>query len=117
MTTRRRKKWTALASRAVVTAAAVSALALQGAGIGSASAPPVLSFDPWPGGLTVHIRDQGGASTWCIYTADWYQSPRFPLKAKQTYDLVIVPSFPENRLWDVRVKCDDGNGTRTTYFY
>jgi hypothetical protein len=111
------KKRTALAFRTVVTAAAVSALALQGAGIGNASASPSLSFDPWPGGLTVHIQERGGASTWCTYTADWYQSPRFPLKAFQTYDLVIVPSFPENRMWDVSVKCDAGNNTHTTYFY
>lgn len=117
MTTFGSKRWAAFAGRAVVITAATSALALQGTGIGNASAPPVLSWDPWPGGLTVHIRDQSGGSTWCTYTADWYQSPRFPLKAMQTYDLVIVPSFPENRVWDVRVRCDDGNGTSTRYFY
>jgi len=117
MTTRSTKKWATLARQAVVTAAAVSALVLQGAGTAVASAPPELSWDPWPGGLTVHIRDRGGASTWCTYTADWYQSPRFRLEAFQTYELVIVPSIPEYRMWDVGVRCDDGNGTRTRTFY
>ena len=117
MTTVSSKRWAALARRAVVTTVAI------GAGVAG-------------GGNRERIRTAGaqlGTPGRAVFTSTFetkvagrpgartprtrYQSPRFPLKAMQTYDLVIVPSFPENRVWDVRVRCDDGNGTRTSYFY
>jgi hypothetical protein len=102
-------------TRAIVAGAAVPALLVSGAGTAHASVLDV-SLDPWPGGLTVHVRHASPMSNWCTYTADWYQSPRFHL-VSGAYDLVIFPSVPENRNWDVRVACDDGAVVRMTKFY
>jgi hypothetical protein len=82
-----------------------------------APAGPVLSWTPRPGSLTVHITDKSGTSSVCTYTADWFRSLPFPLKANSTFDLLIAPSVPENRTWNVNVNCDNGTSTRTTHFY
>lgn len=116
MHTRKRTTLAALCLRGSLVAAAVPALLLAGGGTAHASSLDI-DLDPWPGGLTVHIENQGQESTWCTYTADWYQSPRFHLQARQTYDLVIVPSVPEFRNWDIAVKCDNGQSLRQKVFY
>jgi hypothetical protein len=78
---------------------------------------PSLSWTQWPGGLTVHITDRSGIASWCTYATEQYLSPQFFLDANGTYDLVISPSSPDDHLWHVNVKCDNGSSTLTTYNY
>jgi hypothetical protein len=82
-----------------------------------APAGPALSWTPRPGSLTVHVTDNSGTSSVCTYTADWFRSLPFPLKANSTFDLLIAPSVPENRTWNINVNCDNGTSTQTTHFY
>jgi hypothetical protein len=77
---------------------------------------PTVSWDVWPGGLTAHITDHSGIASRCTYTADWYDR-NFSLPANSTYDLVMWPSFPENRNWNITIACDNGTRTQTTYFF
>ncbi|MGV0850559.1 hypothetical protein [Mycolicibacterium phlei] len=104
---------------ATVVAAALPALLVLGAG--SAQAGPVGAGDfkdphalqiawlPWTGGLTAYIKNNRSHDAgWCVYTADWYTSPPFYLAANATHELVMFPSYPENRDWNVNVDCSDG---------
>lgn len=105
------------ARRAGLAAAAVASLLFVGAGTARAEGAPDVTFEPGPGVLTVHIRDTSGIDSWCNYHADYYNSTNFFLPANGTYDLVIRPSFPQFRLWDVNVYCDDHGDRTLKYFY
>lgn len=65
----------------------------------------------------MHVTDKSGTSAVCTYTADWSRSLPFRLRANGTFDLLITPSVPENRMWNVAVSCDNGTSTQTTHFY
>jgi hypothetical protein len=106
----------ALAVRALLLATAVPVLLLSSVGVAQAG-PYVAGLEPWPGGLTVHIVNNNGTATWCTYSADSYRSLPFFLPANGKYDLVIVPSFPENRWWQVGVDCDNRNSYHSSEFY
>lgn len=101
---------------AIAAAMAVPAMLFAGAGTAHAS---WLNFElrPFPGGLTVQVYNDFPSAAWCTYTADWYQSLRFRVQPKKTYDLVIVPSIPEFRNWNAGVTCDNGASTRRVVFY
>ena len=117
------------AIRAVVAAAAVPALLIFGAGPSHADpldlADPhalTIGWNPWNNGLnnglTVNIRNNTSHDAGlCIYTADWYVSPPFYLAADSTYNLVIAPSFPEDRDWNVNVTCGDGQFRHDQVFH
>ena len=104
---------------ATVTAAALPALLFLGAGTshsepadaGAFKDPHALqiAWNPWTGGLTAYIKNNRSHDAgWCVYTADWYVSAPFYLAADATYELVMYPSYPENRDWNVNVDCSDG---------
>ena|ERR1700757_4707348 len=109
--------------KAVVSVMAAAA-ALLFVGTGLAQAAPIPANAPvaphytiaqWPGGLTVHVTDRSGVTSWCTYSADWYHSLPFFLPANGTYDLLITPSFPEGRTWNTSVTCEiDGHPHTTT---
>jgi hypothetical protein len=115
--------------RAAFAAAAVPAMLFLGVGTSHADrgdlADPhalTIGWSPWHNGvhngLTVHIRNNRSTDAgFCVYTADWYVSPPFYLAADSTYNLVIAPSFPENRNWNVNVDCGDGQWRHDQVFY
>lgn len=116
------------AIRAAVAAAAIPALLLLGAGTSNADpdfADPhalTIGWNPWHNGLhdglTVHIKNNRSQDAGlCVYTADWYVSPPFYLAADSTYNLVIAPSFPEDRDWNVNVTCGDGQFRHDQLFH
>lgn len=99
------------------TAAAVPALLFMGAGTAQAKSA-ILTFSQGAGELTVHVwSPPGWQSSWCNYNADWYHSLPFYLESGTTYDLLIAPSVPENRMWSVDLNCDNGQHAHTTYYY
>ena len=99
------------------TAAAVLALLFMGAGTAQAKSA-ILTFSQGAGELTVHVwSPPGWQSSWCNYNADWYHSLPFYLESGTTYDLLIAPSVPENRMWSVDLNCDNGQHAHTTYYY
>lgn len=117
------------AIRAAVTAAAIPALLFLGAGTAQAdlgdladSHALTVKWNPWHNGLhhgmTVNIKNNRSHDAGlCIYTADWYVSAPFYLAADSTYNLVIAPSFPEDRDWNVNVDCTDGQFRHDQVFH
>lgn len=77
---------------------------------------PTVSWEPIIGGLVAHITDRSGVTSQCTYTSDFY-TRSFPLAAKSTFDLKIVPAIPRFRNWDVNIACDNGTSTQTTTFF
>jgi hypothetical protein len=106
-----------VARRAGLAVAAVAAVLIVGAGTAHADGAPDVTFQPGLGVLTVHIRDTSGISSWCSYHADYFNSLDFYLPANGTHDLMIRPSFPQFRNWDVSVLCDDHDDRILKYFY
>jgi hypothetical protein len=104
------------ASRAILGTVAVTALLFSSAGVAQAG-PYIAGLEPWPGGLTVHVVNNNGTATWCTYSADLYRSLPFFLPANGGHDVVIVPSYPENRWWSVGVSCDNQQAYRSSEFY
>ena len=99
--------------------ATATALLVFGAGVAQAApfdGNPDVWIDPGVTSLTVHVRSWSPHNANCLYTADWYNRP-FDLGAFSTRNIVISPSIPEFRDWNVAVNCDDGTGTQFTYFY
>jgi hypothetical protein len=103
------------------TLAAAAMPALMFFGTGTAQANPAgptdlkdphalqIAWLPWTGGLTAYIKNNRSHDAgWCAYTADWYVSAPFYLAAYSTYELVMFPSYPEDRDWNVNVDCSDG---------
>jgi hypothetical protein len=81
---------------------------------------PDVWFDPWPGGLTVHVRSWTGGQANCTYMANSLGvgvSRNFTLAGLATQDVVITPSVPLFRPWDINVSCSNGKSTRFTYWY
>jgi hypothetical protein len=111
------KRLMTVTRRAAVVVAAAPCLVMLAVGTAHADGAPDVNFEPGPGALTVHIRDTSGIDSWCDYHADYYNSNRFFLPANGTYDLVIRQSFPQFRLWDVSVLCDDHDDRFLKYFY
>lgn len=111
------KDYVTTARHAGLAAATAAALLFVGAPTAHADGAPDVTFEPGPGVLTVHIRDTSGIDSWCNYHADYYNSNNFFLPASGTYDLLIRPSFPQFRLWDVSVLCDDHDDRFLKYFY
>jgi hypothetical protein len=107
---------TAIASDAPVTVVGEGVPETNG-GSCPAEGCQTVSLSPFVGGVTVHIHDKTGKSGTCRYDADWYHSLPFFLRANGNWDLVVVPSVPESRNWDVTVSCTNGFSTNTTLFY
>lgn len=94
-----------------------AAMLVAGAGSASAAPPgPELTFLPGPGGLKVDVHHTSGVASWCTYTADWFVAPPFRLGANDTFPL-LIPGVPDNRDWNVNVKCDNGAVTNTVFHY
>lgn len=119
MSTTFRKLITASARTAVATAA-VPALLLTGAGAaqaGPADGNPDVWFSPEPGRLVVHVRSWTPSTTNCVYTADGWVTRHFRLPSQGTADVVIAPSVPLFKPWNINVSCDNGKSTAFTYWY
>jgi hypothetical protein len=104
--------------RGCTVSTAILVIGLAGSAIAHSAPPgPTLSYQQWPGGVTVNITDKSGTTSWCTYSAETYKSPPLLLAADATYPLVIPFSAPDNRVWNVVVNCDNGANTYTTYNY
>ncbi len=96
----------------------ILAVGFVGAAVAGAAPPgPELSFNQFPGGITVNVTDKSGTTSWCRYSAEWFTPPPFLLFANKTYPLMIPFSSPDDKVWNVNVNCDNGASTHTTYNY